>query len=512
MAAGPETYRLIRRGLRLLVRRFFRTVEVTGREEVPPDDDACGLIVSWHPNGLIDPGLIVTHFDHHVVFGARHGLFRYPLLGRVMRAMGTVPIYRAVDNRRGDPDARRAANAKSLEALANRVATGSFSALFPEGQSHDEPSLQELKTGAARLYYRARQLAEPLGRTPMIIPVGLHYDKKNAFRSSALVGLHAPLKLPPALDVTPADDEDPELASERCRALTRHIETVLRDVVHATDDWPLHFALQRLRKLIRSERALRADADPGKSTIGERVAGFARVRAGYYAARDQFPGEVARLRSRVEAYDADLRALGLEDYDLDRSPKTRTRWLAVLTALQFFGVFLLLPPIVVLGYLVNLPTALLLIGIARAAAKREKDEATVKLLVGAMLYPATWIAVGVAAGLAHVALHEAYPWIPDRPVVAGAMITLLSGIGGAFAVRYLRMVRETIRAVKVRLTRRRSWLTIAHLRLERGKLHDETLALVQGVQLPGDVLPDGRVVPHAEAPLITQADIDDILP
>ena len=489
----PDTYRVVRRALRVIVGAFFREVEVTGRE-VLPEGNPCGIVVSWHPNGLVDPVLIVTQFPYHVVFGARHGLLKYPLIGRVMKKMGTVPIYRAIDSRRQDPDARRKANAKSLEALAQRVSHGSFSALFPEGISHDLPSLQELKVGAARLYYRARTLAAEEGKTPVIIPVGLHYDKKHAFRSNVLIAFHEPLVLPDELDVTPPADEDGETANARNAALTKHIEHTLREVVHATDDWPLHHLLQRLRRLIRAERARRADADPGKTTIGERVLGFARVRAGYYAALAEKPDEVAALRTRVENYDADLRSLGIEDYDLDRNPKLGTRWLAVLTALQFLLVFLLLPPIVVVGWMVNLPTALLLIGIAKIAARQEKDEATVKLLLGAMLYPLTWILAGVAAGFGHVAWHEAYPRIPDTPITAGVTVAVLGALGGMFALRYLRLVRETARSLRVRLTRKQRWLSVARLRVERGKLHDEALALVKGVSLPGDVLADGRVV------------------
>lgn len=506
-AEVPDTYRLIRRLLRFIVNLFFRDVEVTGLDLVPKDEEACGILVSWHPNGLIDPGLIVTHFPHQVVFGARHGLFRYPVLGRVMRAMGTVRIYRAMDLRRSDPDARRAANAKSLEALATRVAEGSFSALFPEGKSHDEPRLVELKTGAARLYYRARQRAAERGRAPVIIPVGLHYDKKHAFRSNALIAFHEVLALPESLDVTPPPDESPEDSARRCTELTAHIERTLRDVVHATDDWPLHHALHRLRRLIRAERAARADADPGRTTIGERVLGFARVRAGYYAALEQSPREVEALRARVESYDADLRALDIEDYDLDRAPSLGTRWLALLTGLQFLAVFVLLPAIVVLGWAVNLPTALALMGIARVAARQQKEEATVKLLFGAMLYPLTWIAAGVAAGFAHEAMRDVYPLIPDTAISTGIATAVVSAIGGAIALRYLRMVRETARAVRVRFTRRGSRRAISRLRRERAKLHDESIALVQGVQLPGDVMEDGRVVDGDVSPL-TQADLD----
>ena len=494
-----DSYLFIRRAMRTVIDAFFRDQEVVGLENIP--DDRGGLLVSWHPNGLIDPGLVITQFPHHVVFGARHGLFRYPLLGTLLRRLGTVPIYRAIDQARRDPNARRAANRRSLEALAAQVARGSYSALFPEGVSHDEPRLQELKTGAARLYYQARASRArqaPDQPPPVIIPVGLHYDHKQAFRSSALVAFHPPIALPPELDVSPSEDEDPELGEQRAQALTDLIEQVLHDVVHATDDWTLHHLMHRVRRLVRAERAVRAGADPGATTIGERVLGFARVRAGYYGALSKDPRRVRTLRRRVVAYDADLRALGLEDYDLDRDPAL-SPWLAIISVLQFILVILLLPPLVLLGYIVNLPTALLLMSIAWVAARQEKDEATVKLLFGAMLYPLTWIVAGVLGALGHVALNQAFPRLPNTPITVGVSVAVLGALGGILGLRYWKLVRDTARSVRVRLTRRRRYDTVARLKVEREEIHDEAVAMVADVDLPGHVLDDGRVVDEQEA-------------
>ncbi|MBL8944374.1 MAG: 1-acyl-sn-glycerol-3-phosphate acyltransferase [Myxococcales bacterium] len=496
-------YRAIVGLLRGATWAFFRRVEVIGLDNLPVD--RCGLLVSWHPNGLVDPGLILTRFPRRVVFGARHGLFGVPGLGFVLRRLGTVPIYRAVDARPAigaapsadAPDAaRRAANRRSLDALAQAIADGSFAALFPEGVSHDAPHLAELKTGAARLYYRARALRGDRA-PPVIIPVGLHYDRKQMFRSNALVAFHPPLELPAELDVTPRDDDADVVESERARKLTAVIETTLREVVHATDDWALHDLMQRTRRLVRAERASRVDADPGRTTIGERVLGFARVRQGYYELLERETEKVHELRARVAAYDRDLRALALEDYDLDRAPPLLPPWLAVLLVAQAIAVFLLLPPLIVLGYVVNLPTALLLRGFAALGAKLEKDEATIKLLAGLVLFPATWVGAGFLAAALHEQLHAIYPSIPDRPMLAGALTGVLAGVGGAFAVRYFRVASELARSVRVRLTRRARWVAVARLRVERAKLCDAVTGMAQDIDLPGEVAPDGRVRPRA---------------
>lgn len=87
--------------VRLLLRAFFRRIEVSGSENVPKTGG--GIVIAWHPNGLVDPALILASFPRRIVFGARHGLFRVPGLGALMRSLGTVPIYRAEDNPVSNP-------------------------------------------------------------------------------------------------------------------------------------------------------------------------------------------------------------------------------------------------------------------------------------------------------------------------------------------------------------------------------------------------------------------------
>ncbi len=485
-------YRIILALLRFMVRVFFRRVTVSGIEKVPRDGG--GIVVTWHPNGLIDPGLILTKFPRRVVFGARHGVFKWPVLGSLMRQIGTVPIYRASDLPELDAAARSEANKKSLSALAAEIAAGSFSALFPEGISHDAPHLKELKTGAARLFYQASEAASP-DRQPVIVPVGLHYDDKDLFRSNALVEFFEPMQLPENLMPKPGLDE--AARHEQVRNLTREIERVLEGACLATESWELYHLMHRARRLIRAERAKRAGQNPGRSHIDERVLGFARIRAAYEALKDAQPERVAELVQRVDDYDEDLRALGVHDHELDRPPPLSGVFLSALFA-QVVVVYLLLPALVLLGYVVNGPAAVALILLTRGFKKKKKDEATIKLLVGAVLFPLLWIGVGFAAAYGHDALHAVYPALPATPLLAGVLVGLMSAVGGVVALRYLMFARETWRAMRVRLTRKMRRRCIARLLDERGRLHDALVAMSEeaqanGLELPGAVLEDGRV-------------------
>ncbi len=490
-----RTYRAIAAFFRGLLHLFFRQVRVAGLENVPAAGG--GLVVAWHPNALLDPGLILTTLPRRVVFGARAGLLRVPLLGRVMRALGTVPLYRDRDARRGErgPDAdeaRRKANRGSVDALARAVAEGSFAALFPEGHSHDEPDLQALKAGAASLYYRAAELTPPGAPPPVILPVGLHYDEKGTFGSNVLVAYHPPLELPPELAASlPAD---PEARRERYRRLTERLDEVLRESVYGVGSWHLHHLMHRSRKLVRAERAARAGASPGRTDIEERVLGFARLWTGYRQLVASRPQEVLALQARVERYDEDLRSLRMEDHELDASPAFATVWPTLLLVLQVVLVYLLLPPVLVIGYLVNLPTALALIGFAKLTSEAYKDEATVKLLGGLVAWPLTWLAVAVLVAWGERNLAGLYPQVPEAPWITGALAFLLSAVSGVVALVYWRLARHTLRAVRVRLTRARRRAAVERLRGERAALHDRIVELSAGLELPGSVTEDGRVV------------------
>ncbi len=511
-AALPGASRPVTVFLRRLLRFFFHRIEVAGVDNVPRDRG--GVLIAWHPNGLLDPGLILAHFPRRVVFGARHGLLHWPLLGWFLRKIGTVPIYRPQDlGGPRDEEARRAANRRSLDALASEVAAGSFAALFPEGDSHDEPHLLDLRPGAARLLLRARELTPEGAPPPVLLPVGLHYDRKNLFGSTALVEFHPPVDLPDeliepsapeAVDAVDAPDEagavDAVDAGLRARVggLTRLIRTVLVEVVQATESWETHHLMHRLRKLMRAERAARAGARPGPPSLRERVLGLARVWHGYLTCRASRPEETARLEARVRRYHAVLEGLGLHDHELDVEADLVSPWrLAVLLA-QAVVVYLLLPPLLVLGYLVNTPIALALGVAGRRLGARVKDEATIKLLLGASVFPLTWLALSLLVGWGVINLHGIYPQIPDRPWLAGTVTFLLCSVGGWLAVRYARIAAETYRALHVRLTRARRRRFVERLARERAALFEAATALSDGLDLPGAVAPDGRIVADSQ--------------
>ena len=424
------------------------------------------------------------------MFGARHGLLQVAVLGSLMRGLGTVPIYRAQDAS-GDPEARRAANDKSLGALADAVGGGRFAALFPEGVSHDAPFLSEIKTGAARLFLRLSAQTTG-GPPPVIIPVGLHYDRKDLFRSDVVVAFHPPLDAGPAELADASDESAPTGAasaepSDPAHALTDRIEGALVAAVRPTDDWATHRLMHRAYALMRAEDDVREGVRTGPITARDRARGFHMVWRGYQARRDTHPDEIAALRHDLGDYDRLLRTAGLSDTDLDRNPRLNPL-LGVIFGIQLALLAVLLPPILVLGFVVNVPPFVLLNAAARRFASADKDTATIKIMGGVVLYPLAWLGAAVAAGLTAARLHALFPGLPDAPLAAGLAVFLLSALGGALALRWGELTREGVRAVRVRLFRERRRDALARLQIMRTDLYDRFDALRVGLRLPGGVI------------------------
>jgi 1-acyl-sn-glycerol-3-phosphate acyltransferase len=444
---------------------------VTGLDNLA---DAGGAIfIAWHPNALVDGALILSQFRGRIVAGARHGLFRWPILGSLMRALGAVPVYRRRDFPEDASEERRKANEETIDAMAKAVASGAFALLFPEGQSHDEPFPAGLRTGAARLYYRAREIASKEGRRPAIVPVGLHYDRKHLFRSSALVAFHPPLALPQELEAPPPEGASEEDRRSRYRALTDELERALREVVHATESWDLHHAMHRARKLMRAERAHRAGASLERPDMKERVAVFSRLWAGYNERARTHPEEVGEFVRRLSAYDSDLRALGIEDHELYGGKPLFSPRMALSASVQAFLVYFVLPPILLIGYAVNLPGAALVWLATRWGAAARKDVASLKIVAGAATFPTLWLAAALVVAWGDTRLSELYPRFRGNPGLTGAIAFLLSALGAMVALHYQRIARQTFRAVRVRLTRWRRSSALERLRAERALLYDE---------------------------------------
>lgn len=366
----------MRRLLRLLFRRtlriFFRRIEVSGSENVPAEGPV--VFVVNHPNGLVDPLLLLCFAPRRVSFLSKAPLFDMPVVGWVVRSFGSIPVYR-----RQDSAADLAKNRETFDAARRLLAGGGTLALFPEGASHDAPRLLPMKTGAARIALGA---AARMGASLSIVPAGLFYTRKQTFRSAALV------LFGPVLDVSPtALEADGEPAAGAVRELTDRIGAALGALVlQAETDEALDLA-RRARKIFETA--------PAGFPLADELSLSRRFVDGYRALAARDPARLERIRAEILRFEADRREAGITLADLS-TDRMGVRAFLILLARNLRALLLL--PLAAVGAVLHYPAYRLIGFIARRMSHSQEDVlSTFKVGASTLLFPATWIAAAAVA-------------------------------------------------------------------------------------------------------------------
>lgn len=415
--------RLITAFFRLCLSIFFRRIELVGLELVPANSPV--VFAVNHPNGLVDPLFLLCYAPAPVSFLAKAPLFSTPVIGWFVRTFAAIPVYRKQDNTSGT-------NQETFARARQVLEDGGSIAIFPEGTTHDDPRLRELKTGASRI-----ALGAELPRIE-VVPAGIYYTEKHVFRSSALVMFGAPLTVRPV--PTGADGEPPVHEVEK---LTAAIEEGLHEVTLQAD------SRAALQLVARAEDIFSADDE---QPLAQELDLRRRFVEGYHYLREHDPGRLDRLQSALTQFESELRKAKIDVHDL------RPR----VDPLRLFRVLVLLP-VAFLGALLNLPTYLFVHALAGHLAKGEGNMvATMKFLVALLLYPVTYLGLAAAVGWR-------FGW------VAGVASALVLPVLSYVALRVVEAGDEVIgdlRAVSHRMFRRHGH---AHLSRQRHAIRDEMI-------------------------------------
>lgn len=184
-------YAFLRGMARIALRRYYAEVIVQDRQHIP--EGAPLIVVANHPNALVDAMLIATAMRRRVFITARATLFEQRALSGFLQHAGVIPLLRIQDV----PSAARppgflSRNDASRQRVADALHMRQAVLVFPEGTSHDSPTMVPLKSGAARIALQARNSG--VGEL-QILPVGLIYEAKEDSGSRVLVRFGAPINV-----------------------------------------------------------------------------------------------------------------------------------------------------------------------------------------------------------------------------------------------------------------------------------------------------------------------------
>lgn len=121
-----------------------------------------------HPNSFLDAVIVGTVMDHRVHFITRSGVFKHPLVRKILRSVNMIPIYRMSDGK--DQLANNDATFQEVRKVLQR---GEHVLIFVEGFCKHQTTLQlPLKKGAPRMLMQA--WADGLDVT--FLPVWVRYN------------------------------------------------------------------------------------------------------------------------------------------------------------------------------------------------------------------------------------------------------------------------------------------------------------------------------------------------
>lgn len=372
-------YRILRPVARIVIGIFFRKIHIAHRERIPAEGPI--LIASNHPNSFAEPCITACYQRRELHFLVRGDVFKKPALAWLLKYTNQIPIYRFKD---GYSDLRR--NDDTFERCYEHLRSGRAIMIFSEGGSVFEKRLRPLKKGTARMAFGA--LEKYGGELDLkIVPLGVNYTHGDRMRSEVMASFGEPI------DVRPFYEEykmQPQLAVARLTAL---VEARLRpEVVDLPTDFPDRMYDEAMDMM---------DGLQPSGFLPVVIASDARLR------REQ------RLAAALVTADEPVRMVWQAELSeialVMRRQGSSLRDLHLLRGISAGGVLsaIILLPVAILGWLLNLP-ALLLANLLSAKVKKAIEFYTPvrmgSLLVLSLIFQLTLLAVTLSAGWYLVAL------------------------------------------------------------------------------------------------------------
>ena len=427
----------------LALRIYFQRIEVTGVEHVPLNTPV--IFVLNHPNALVDPVFLFCLAPRPVAFLAKAPLFRMPVIGYLVKALDSLPVYRRQDE--GEDVTK---NQETFIAARKLLARGGTIGICPEGVSHDAPGLKPIKTGAARISLAAVSTGEV--SELKIVPAGLYYTSKTRFRSDALLYFGNPIKVEP-VELEP-DGTPPR---DAVRQLSSRIEKALREVILDAQHE------EELQTTARAERIFTSASNDGEpESLKDELRLQQRFIKAYPVIQTLQPERLRRLELRMLRFEQELNQAGVDTDELTPPSSTR-RVLAAIVRRTILFVLMLGPALI--GTITHYP-AYKLGGFLATRLSRDSDDviSTIKIISALLLFPVTWIVLAVLG-------YVLFGW-----VVALAVLVVIPFCGYAAILFYEELDKSIagLRVLTFFLVERRFFV---RLLAERNAIRDEIIAL-----------------------------------
>jgi 1-acyl-sn-glycerol-3-phosphate acyltransferase len=293
-------YHLLKLLVRIVFRVYYPYTQTEGMQHLRFRGP--GILVSNHPNTLLDPLNAAVRTRQQVFFLANAGLFHHPVANWLLNHLYCIPI-----KRQHEKGGHHVNNSDSFQRSYDHLAGGGVIYIAPEGSSYLERRLRPIKTGTARIALGAEARHDfQLGIH--LYPVGLNYENPQYCGSRQFVRAGQPIRV---ADWREAYEADPVKA---VKDLTHHLASSMQQLLINAEDEEQDQLLYRLETILQNDEPRTPEDHHHRGR---------RLLAALKKLRQEAPSAYARLQEEAAGYRRQLREHGLTDRGL--STKTPSR-------------------------------------------------------------------------------------------------------------------------------------------------------------------------------------------
>lgn len=347
----------------LFVKAFYRIVEVSGAEKIASDIPV--ILCANHSNALADAVLLQYTSKRLIHPLARSGLFTNPLIKPILSIWQAVPVYRRQDSQDDVVDNHAMFN-KAYEMLdQNQILM-----IFPEGQSHSELQLRQIKTGISRIILGYK---EQYNKLPLVVPVGLNFSQTKRFRSNVYI------KFGKAIQI----NEGYKLSSEKdVKDLTANILSAMKALVLETEE------VEELAFVKQIDRffSLR-NKENRKRSMSQKFRSHKLILSVKNSLNQIVPEKIKTIQRHLSQFNRLCEKLGIHDYNLNINYSSKIIRSFILKSTLILLVAL---PLGLYGFINSFIPYLLTKGSEYLFSKSKDQTDTVKILAGSFFFIIFW--------------------------------------------------------------------------------------------------------------------------
>tara|TARA_R110000868_G_scaffold294140_1_gene554732 strand:+ start:98655 stop:99926 length:1272 start_codon:yes stop_codon:yes gene_type:complete len=210
---------LVKNGLRF----FYKKIIVNGKEKLPKNKPL--LLVPNHQNSFMDAFLVATNAKPITYFLTRAQAFKNPLQAKFIRSINLLPVYRVRDGL-----SSVSKNNETFEECIKYLKRKDAILVFPEANHNLKRRIRPLSKGFTRIAFDA-ELQENWEMDLYVIPAGVNYSEHQRSRNIVQVEFGDPIHMKDFKNLYEKDEREAtnllkERVSEQMKKLTMHVTSL----------------------------------------------------------------------------------------------------------------------------------------------------------------------------------------------------------------------------------------------------------------------------------------------